>query len=48
VFSKEEMGNSIKITNIYVYKQAAEALRGYEEGYALGNVVITVEQDATA
>jgi hypothetical protein len=42
------MGNSIRITNIYVYTQAAEALRCYEEGYSLGNVVTTVDQDATA
>jgi hypothetical protein len=42
------MGNSIRITNIYVYTQAAEALRCYEEGHVLGNVVTTAEEDATA
>jgi hypothetical protein len=36
------MGNSIRITNRYVYNQTAEALRCYKEGPDLGNVVTTV------
>jgi hypothetical protein len=36
------MGNSIRITNRYVYNQAAEGLRSYKEGHDLGNVVTTV------
>jgi hypothetical protein len=48
VFKKKEMGNSIRVTNKYVYKQTEEALRYFEEGHILGNVVTTVEQDATA
>jgi hypothetical protein len=40
------MGNSIRISNIYVYTQAAEALRCYEEGHVLGEVVTTIEQGA--